>query len=266
MYPNKEDEVRKQKLMYKAFELNLTKPMDSQIAKTILFDEKCSEIQSENNRSFLSEMQAVVVSFLRQNELDYNKDNSFKGNPDCECDFNCECSLNEFVMPAFKNMAIEFGTYIENNSIVNTALKKYTTEEQNRLLNCNLREALRLILYKGLAYLAFDLGFYDVSCWHHEAAVLMYGGSIVGESFNPSEYVENELSARNKKASDARWQPHREVKKERKKKYLKIMKDKGFSTYTDAASYIKQHIDTGKKPSFPTVCRLLSEADKGDFS
>ena len=44
------------------------------------------------------------------------------------------------------------------------------------------------------------------------------------------------------------------------------MKDKGFSTYTDAATYIKLHIDTGKSPSFNTVFSLLSEADKGDFS
>ncbi|WP_201624059.1 hypothetical protein [Psychrobacter immobilis] len=77
---------------------------------------------------------------------------------------------------------------------------------------------------------------------------------------------QKKLSAMNKKASDARWQPHREDKRKRKMQYLKIMKEQGFSTYTDAATYIKQNIETGKKPSFPTVCRLLSEADKGIFS
>ena len=265
MYHVIEDE-QAHKLMYKAFELSLSRPTNSQIAKTILSNEDCNKVQSVNNLSFLSRVQSAVVTFLQRNELEYKKYNNLKGSPKCECDYDCDCYLNEFIMPAFKDLALKFEPYIKDNSLINHILEEYTVEEKERLLNCNLREVLRLMLYKGLAYLAFEHGLYDVSCWHHESAVLMYGGSIAGESFDPSEYVENELSDRNRKASDARWQQHREEKKERKEKYLKIMKDKGFSTYSDAATYIKQHVDTDKKPSFSTVCRLLSQADKGDFS
>ena len=94
-------------------------------------------------------------------------------------------------------------------------------------------------------------------------AIFIYAGTLRRLGIND---IESELSARGKKASDARWESHREERKERKKKYLKIMKEQGFSTYTDTATYIKLHVDTGSSPSFHTICRLLSEADKGDFS
>lgn len=266
MYNRVREDQRAYKLMYKAFELSLSRPTNSQIAKTILLDNECNEIQSENNLSFLSRIRGAIFTFLQRNKLDYRQHNNIEDNPKCECDYDCECYLNKFIMPAFKNLALSFEPYMNDGSLVSHILEEYTAEEKDRLLSCDLKETSRLMLYKELAYLAFDNGFYDVACWHHEATVLMYGGSIAGERFNPSEYVENELSARNKKASDARWQPHREERKERKKKYLKIMKDKEFRTYADTATYIKQHIDTDSKPSHPTVCRLLSEADKGDFS
>ena len=87
--------------------------------------------------------------------------------------------------------------------------------------------------------------------------------------FKNIEFIDEhkkKLSDNNRKAANKRWQPRREEKKKRKEQYLQIMKEKGFSTYTDAAAYIKQYVDTDKKPSFNTVCRLLSAADKGDFS
>lgn len=268
MYNRVKEDERAYKLMYKSFELSLSRPTNSQVAKTILSNDECDKVQSENNLSFVSRVRGAISTFLKKNEPDYKQYNNLEDNAKCEfeCNYDCECNLNKSVMTSFKKLAISFEPYMNNGFLVNHILEEYTVEERDRLLSCDLREILRLMLYKELAYLAFNNRLYDVSCWHHEATVLMYGGAIIGESFNPSEYVENELSARNKKASDARWEQHREERKERKKKYLKIMKDKGFSTYTDAASYIKQHIDTDSKPSHPTVCRLLSEADKGDFS
>ncbi|WP_201530700.1 MULTISPECIES: hypothetical protein [unclassified Psychrobacter] len=197
MYHVTEDE-RAHKLMYKSFELSLSRPTDSQIAKTILSNEDCNKVQSENNLSFLGRVRDVVVMFLQRNELEYRQHNNLEDNPQCECDYDCECYLNKFIMPAFKNLALKFEPYIKDDSLVNHILEEYTVEEKERLLSCNLREVLRLMLYKGLAYLAFEHGLYDVSCWHHEAAVLMYGGSIVGESLSPSEYVEeSEILSRN---------------------------------------------------------------------
>lgn len=261
------DEARKYELLNTAFERNLSKPTNEQIENLVFFSQSCTDIQRENNYAFLTKIEEEINSYVRKSEIDYKKDNMFDGSPDCGCNYNCECSLNVFAMSAFKNISRQFNLDItKNNILINNILAGFTIEEQQRLLSCNIEEVLRIIMYKSLSYLAYDLGFYDISFKHHEVAIVMYGGIMTDVQVDITNYIEDEISARGRKASDARWQPHREEKKERKKKYLKIMKDKGFSTYTDAATYIKSHIDTDKKPSFPTVCRLLSEADKGDFS
>lgn len=203
------NEARQHKLMYKYFELSLSRPTNSQVAKTILSNEECDKVQSENNLYFVSRVRGAICTFLKKNKPDFKQYNSLEDNPkcecECECDYDCECYLNEFIMPAFKNLALSFEPYMNNGSLVNHILEEYTVEEKDRLSSCDLREILRLILYKELAYLAFDNGLYDVSCWHHEAAVLMYGGSIVSESFNPSDYIdENEVLSRNYKNIGAR--------------------------------------------------------------
>lgn len=204
MYHVKEDE-QAHKLMYKAFELSLSRPTNSQIAKTILSSENCDKAQSENNFYFLNRSRDAVVTFLKKNALEYKKYNDFKKNHKCEFDCDCECYLTEIILPAFKNLTLKFEPYIKYDSLANHILEEFTIEEKERLLSCNLREVLRLSLYKGLAYLAFEHGLYDASCWHHEAAVLMYGGSIVGESLNPSDYVEeSEVIARNYRAIGAK--------------------------------------------------------------
>ena len=264
MYHVTEDE-RAHKLMYKSFELSLSWPTDSQIAKTILSNEDCNKVQSENNLSFLGRVRDVVVMFLQRNELEYRQHNNLEDNPQCECDYDCECYLNKFIMPAFKNLALKFEPYIKDDSLVNRILEEYTVEEKERLLSCNLREVLRLMLYKGLAYLAFEHGLYDVACWHHEATVLMYGGAITNERFNPSEYIESELSARNKSKANKRWSKHNQTRPEKKKQYLQIMDEQNFTTFAETAEYIKQNIETDKKPSYDTIKRWLSQASKGDF-
>ena len=181
---------REHKLMYKAFELSLLKPTTNQLAKTFLANEDCNRIQSENNFRFLNRVRDVIDVFVERNELEYEKYNKGKTNPECECDYDCECYLSDFIMPAFNNLAIKFEPYIDDCSLVNHILEEFAVEEKERLLRCNLRELLRLALYKGLAYLAFNYQYYDVSCWHHEAAVLIYGGVLTKERFDPSEYIE----------------------------------------------------------------------------
>ncbi|WP_350657390.1 hypothetical protein [Psychrobacter sp. S1-30-MNA-CIBAN-0213] len=266
MYNRVREDERAYKLMYKTFELSLSKPTNSQIVSTILADEDCDRDQSENNFYFLDRVEDVIFTFLKRNELEYEKYNNFENKCECECDYDCECKINDFIIPAFHNLAFKFEHYLNDDSLINHILEEYNKEERERFLSRNLLGIFNLMLYKGLAYLAFEHGFYEVSCWHHEVAIMIYGSAVANERFNPSDYIESELSIRNKKASDARWQPHREKRAKRKKQYLEIMKERGFSTYTDTATYIKQHIHTGSTPSFNTVCRLLSEADKGGFS
>lgn len=266
MYNRVKEDERAYKLMYKSFELSLSRPTNSQVAKTILSNDECDKVQSENNLSFVSRVRGAISAFLKKNEPDYKQYNNLEDNPKCECDYDCECYLNKFIMPSFKKLALDFEPYMNDGSLVNHILEEYTAEEKDRLLSCDLREILRLMLYKELAYLAFEHGLYDVSCWHHEATVLMYGGAITNEQFDPSEYIESELSARNKGKANKRWSKHNQLRPKKKKQYLEIMDKQNFTTFAETATYIKQYIETGKTPSYRTIELWLSQASRGDFS
>lgn len=263
----KQNEARQHKLLNTAFELNLSMPSNDLIANAIFYDKDCSESQSKNNLSFLSQIESYIDHLVRQTELDYKKDNDFSGSPDCGCDYDCECSLNVFVMSAFKNIARQFNLDVEKNeTLVNTVLAGYTIEEQQRLLSCNIPEVLKIVMYKSLSYLSYELGFYHVSCKHHEVAILMYGGVIANVSFDEVSYIEAAASNIGKKAAEVRWSKHNQTRPEKKKQYLEIMDQENFTTFAETAEYIKQNIETDKKPSYDTIKRWLSQASKGDFS
>ena len=261
------DESHQHRLLNTAFELNLSMPTNDLIANAIFYDKDCNEIQSKNNLSFLSLIESYIDRLVRQSELDYKKDNYFNGSPDCSCDYDCECNLNIFVMSAFKNIARQFNLDVDTNeTLVNTALASYTTEEQQRLLSCNIPEVLRIIMYKSLSCLSYELGFYYVSCKHHEVAILIYGGAISDVSFDEVSYVEAVASNIGRKAAGVRWSKHNQTRPEKKKQYLQIMDEQNFTTFAETATYIKQHIETGKKPSYRTIELWLSQASKDDFS
>ena len=259
---DRQDKAYENKLMDTAFTRNLYRPAATQIMNAILKDKECSDVESQNNHSFMRKVMDDVSEYVDNVELNYSDGNDFDGSIDCKCDYNCECSLNDFSMHAFMEVFRRFDTDIYNDFFLDKIFKCYTEQEQNRLIP-HAYAILQVTLFKRLAVLAYEIGLYGVSCRMHEMAIFIYAGTLRRLGIND---IESELSARGKKASDARWESHREERKERKKKYLKIMKEQGFSTYTDTATYIKLHVDTGSSPSFPTICRLLSEADKGDFS
>ncbi len=258
---------RKHKLMYESFKLSLSRPTTNQLAKAFLANEDCNSIQSENNLSFLNMVGDAAYDFLKKNELDYAKYNNGKTSPECECDYDCECYLNEFIMPAFNNLASKFEPYIDDCSLVNRILEEFAVEEKERLLRCNLRELLRLALYKELAYLAFDYQYYGVACYLHEFAVLIYGGVLVKGRFNPSEYIENELSSRAKKANEARWQGHVE---ELRRRYLELYEHRQSElgkklTIKDVAIWIHDYHNPDEL-TFETIRDHLSKARKGEFT
>lgn len=259
---DRKDKAYENKLMDTAFTSNLYRPSATQILSSILKDEECSNAQSENNTLFMRRVMDDICEYVDNVELNFSEGNDFDGTFECECDYDCECSYNDFSMHAFKEVHRRFDVDIYNDLFLDELFKGYSEQEVNRLAP-NAYEILRITLFKRLSVLAYEMGLYGVSCTMHELAVFIYAGTL--RSLGTIN-VEDELSARNKRASEARWQPHREERAKRKKQYLKIMKEQGFSTYSDAATYIKQHIDTDNKPSHPTVSRLLSEADKGDFS
>lgn len=259
---DRKDKTYENKLLDTAFTSNLYRPTATQIMFSILKDKECSDIESENNILFMRRVMDDISEYIDNVELNFSDGNDFDGTFECECDYDCKCSFNDFSMHAFIEVHRRFDVDIYNDLFLDKLFEGYTKQEVNRLAS-NAYEVLRITLFKRLSVLAYEMGLYGVSCTMHELAVFIYAGTFRDLGIND---IESELSARNKRASEARWQPHRKERAKRKKQYLNIMKEQGFSTYTDAATYIKQNIDTNQKPSFPTVCRLLSEADKGDFS
>lgn len=264
---NKEDEARSHKLMYKAFELNLSKPSQRQLASAILYDNDCNDLQSNNNLSFLQKVEKALSEYVYGIELNF-KDSDELAILDCDCDYDCECSLNNFLMPIFKNIARNFDLDIDaNNSLINDVLEAYTLEERHRLLDCNISELTRIVMYKSLAYLSYDLGFYDISCRHHEVAVLIYGGATAQTNFDPSKYIENELSYRAKKANEARWQGHVE---QQRRKYLELDKQRQSDlgkklTIKSVATWIYEHHNQNNL-EYETIRDHLSKARKGEFT
>lgn len=239
MYNRVKEDERAYKLMYKSFELSLSRPTNSQVAKTILSNDECDKVQSENNLSFVSRVRGAISTFLKKNEPDYKQYNNLEDNPKCECDYDCECYLNKFIMPSFKKLALDFEPYMNDGSLVNHILEEYTAEEKDRLLSCDLREILRLMLYKELAYLAFEHGLYDVSCWHHEATVLMYGGAITNERFNPSEYIEeSEVLSRNYREIGAKGGSQKGINYSEPKQKALDYHDKCLSEKNEKGKYI----------------------------
>ncbi|MGM8885213.1 hypothetical protein ACS8FD_04665 [Psychrobacter sp. 1U2] len=172
--------------------------------------------------------------------------------------------------------SVNFSTIDSSYEGINSILDRFLSAKYQELdslihqknsafKDSSIRWAVLIIAYREMAIFAFKNGSYYVAmqlnefCKDCQSQIMFKNIKFIDEH-------KKKLSDSNRKAANKRWQPRREEKKKRKEQYLQIMKEKGFSTYTDAATYIKQNIETGKKPSFPTVCRLLSEADKGDFS
>lgn len=93
-----------------------------------------------------------------------------------------------------------------------------------------------------------------------------YNQMIYAKDIDYDSLVEERISVQNKSKADSRWSKHNKTRPEKKKQYLNIMRDKKFTTFADTATYIKQHVDIDKSPSHDTVCRWLSQANKGNFS
>ncbi len=79
-------------------------------------------------------------------------------------------------------------------------------------------------------------------------------------------HEKNKLSFESRKKANTRWGEHNQKRAEKKRQYLKIMRDNRFTTFAETAEYIKQNIETDKTPSYDTIKRWLSQANKGDFS
>ena len=117
---------------------------------------------------------------------------------------------------------------------------------------------------KAFANLYFENQQYDVSFYCVNLASYLFGAGA--NKVRGDSDFQTKLSKSNKSKAHKRWSKHNEERAKKKKQYLEIMRVEGFSTFADAAEYIKQNVETDKKPSYDTIKRWLSQASKGDFS
>lgn len=197
---DKESEARQHKLLNTAFYHNLSMPAVDMIYTQIFLQKPCSEIQNKNNRYFLNKVEIAICDYVSHAQLDYKTDNDFDHSFECECNYDCECSLNVFAMSAFQNIHRQFALDIYTNPLLKEALSEHTIEEQDRLMGYDLVEVFRIILHRQLAILAYDMGFYHISCKQHELAMLIYGGLNIANRIDVDQYLEEvEVLSRNYK-------------------------------------------------------------------
>ena len=136
---------------------------------------------------------------------------------------------------------------------------------ESKELKClSFHKLCECINLKAFARLYFENQQYEVSFYCVSLASYVFGAGT-NEVRGDNDF-QTKLSRSNKSKAHKRWSKHNKERAEKKKQYLEIMRTKGFSTFADTAEYIKQNIETDKKPSYDTIKRWLSQANKGDFS
>ena len=136
---------------------------------------------------------------------------------------------------------------------------------ESKELKClNFFKLCQCINLKAFAKLYFEKQQYEVSFYCINLAGYVFGAGT-NEVRGDNDF-QKKLSKSNKSKANKRWSKHNQTRPEKKKQYLQIMDQQNFTTFAETAEYIKQHIETDKKPSYDSIKRWLSEARKGDFS
>lgn len=254
-----------------AIEKILGVPTNLDIAEKILQHNKCSDFEKNNNLVFLNNIEEKALTYCKEN---------FKFNIDDFANYSLpsiyleECIatgekpgtylLHRFTEDIYSKLFSDFINNPESYTPFKAADSSFQQSELDRL-NRNLKTIAELYLYKAISISAYHRGIYDVALMYHDFLIVTYSGGTINVSYDSGEYFKNKLSKENTKAANARWAAQREYRQQKKKEYMQIKKDQGFEKNTDAAKYIKNHIDTGEEPTEEYVYKLLSEATKGNF-
>ena len=136
--------------------------------------------------------------------------------------------------------------------------------ESKKLKCLNFHKLCQCINLKAFTRLYFENQQYEVSFYCVSLASYVFGAGT-NEVSGDNDF-QKKLSKSNKTKANKRWSKHNQTRPKKKKLYLEIMDQQNFTTFAETAEYIKQHIETDKKPSYDTIKRWLSQANKGDFS
>ncbi|MGO2213033.1 hypothetical protein ACTXJ2_06755 [Psychrobacter alimentarius] len=136
---------------------------------------------------------------------------------------------------------------------------------ESKELKClNFHKLCQCIKLKAFTRLYFENRQYEASFYCVRLASYVFGAGT-NEVSGDNDF-QKKLSRSNKEKANKRWSKHNQTRPEKKKQYLEIMNQQNFTAFAETAEYIKQHIETDKKPSYDTIKRWLSQANKGNFS
>lgn len=123
-----------------------------------------------------------------------------------------------------------------------------------------MRDVVSMITFRELGKLAYRNGLYKLALDLNSISIgLFYLNSRTRN--NRKDYFQEMLSEQNKQKSLGYWAPRNEEKEQLRAKYLRIMKEQGFTKYTDAAEYIYAESNPEKK-KYRFIYDALREADK----
>lgn len=257
-----------------AIEKILSVPTNLNIAESMLQHSTCSVLEKTNNITFLGHIQQKTISYCKKN-FNFNFDLNDIENYPLSSEHLDECiATDEIELIYRRHRYIEnalsqlFSDFIKNpnNYTFFKATTSFFQESEIDRLNSNVESIVEVYLYKTISLIAYHLDVYDVALMYHDFLMTTYSGGIIEVSYDSGSYFKSEISKKNTKAANKGAQNKRLFRQKKKEQYLQIMEEKSFTSYAKTAEYIKLNIDTDESPTYRTVEKWLSEADKGDFS
>ncbi len=257
-----------------AIEKILSVPTNLNIAESLLQHSTCSVLEKTNNITFLGHIQQKTISYCKKNfNFDFDS-NDIENHPLSsehldECIATGEIELiyrrHRYIENALSQLFSDFINNSESYAPFRVTTSFFQESEIDRL-NSNVESIVEVYLYKTISLIAYHLDVYDVALMYHDFLMTTYSGGIIEVSYDSGSYFKSEISKKNTKAANTGAKDKRLFRQKKKEQYLQIMKEKSFTSYAKTADYIKLKIDIDESPTYRTVEKWLSEADKGDFS
>ena len=236
--------------LHKSFEFALNHPTNKEIAwatfseiETIYYSPSLSELKQPDEHKLINLISNEVKTYFEENIE--------------KVDFSTRINARESI-----DLLIE--------SIMDHKTK-LTRHYDNSEIECEVESkhfifiAILVMVYREVALITYSKSHYYLAVSYNKMSN-DYHSNLVHKSVFGMENFADKLTKVNKEKAKSRWSKHNQTRPEKKKQYLQIMDEQNFTTFAETAEYIKQNIETGKKPSYDSIKRWLSEARKGDFS
>lgn len=239
------DEINKD--LHKSFELSLKHPSNKEIAWAA-FSETQLTYYSPSLSKLKQPKEHELVNLISNEVKTYFKENIRK------LDFSTRINARDSI-----------DLLIQSIMDHKTKLAKHYNNDDDSDRKHFIFIAILVMVCREAALLTYSKSHYYLAVSYNKMSNDFYS-NLVHKSVFKMEDFSHKLTEVNKEKAKTRWSKHNQNRPEKKKQYLEIMDQQNLTTFAETAEYIKQHIETDKKPSYDTIKRWLSQASKGDFS